>query len=365
MVLVCVSHIKQHFVDSAPQLYWLLMATTRVATPAFLLLSGFVIGHLLRADVRRSIGITLVDRGLFLILVAHLLMGLSDVTSHAGVGSWLFERLEVTDVIGFALFIAVLLRAASPRALIVAGASLCLLSWPFAWFWHPESAVGRVAGALIFHTATAQNPSIEAPLAAYIGMFLIGMGLSGRFHAELLARSTRTIAAPLFRMAAVAIMIVLIGILAWHNAKGLLPGSLLAPPIVEALRGTLDPSWKMPPSPAYLLFCGGMGLLMTAALMNGRPAWLVEPTVRVASVIGRASLMCFVVQDLLFHLVPRILGFDGVQSVPFWLAYLAACLLLIYWLARRWDAANGNRFLTVGLKKLARRSASPSSFAAR
>jgi hypothetical protein len=355
MILVCLSHIKHHFVESAPQLHWLLMATTRVATPTFLLLSGFVIGHLLRADVRRSIGLTLVDRGLFLILIAHLLMGLSEVTDHAGFGSWLFARLEITDIIGFALFVAVLARGASPRVLIAGGGAMCLLSWPFAMFWLPETDVGRVLGSLIFHTRTTQNPSIEAPLAAYVGIFLIGMGLSGRFHAELLARSTRAIAAPLFRMAVVAIAIVAIGILVWHNAKGVLPDFMRAPATVDALRGMLDPSWKMPPSPAYLLFYGGMGLLMTSILLGERPAWLVAPIVSIASVIGRASLMCFVVQDLLFFVVPSILGFDGVQWPPFWFAYLAACLLLICWLARQWDAANGNRFLTVGLRNLRRR----------
>lgn len=40
MLLVCLSHIKQHFVDSAPDLYAAPLMTTRIATPTFLFFYG-------------------------------------------------------------------------------------------------------------------------------------------------------------------------------------------------------------------------------------------------------------------------------------------------------------------------------------
>jgi peptidoglycan/LPS O-acetylase OafA/YrhL len=79
MFLVCLSHIKQHTVPSYPDLHEALVLVTRIATPTFLLLSGFVIGHVLRSSRRSNVGISLLDRGLFLILIAHLLLGWTDI----------------------------------------------------------------------------------------------------------------------------------------------------------------------------------------------------------------------------------------------------------------------------------------------
>jgi uncharacterized membrane protein len=353
MVLVCVSHVKQHLVDSAPTLYWFLMTVTRVATPTFLLLSGFVIGYLLRRESRARVGITLVDRGLFLLLVAHALMGISKLAWHDGVTSWLFERLEITDVIGLALLVAVLVRSARPEILIGWGAALCLLSWPAAMLLEPGSATARMFLVPLFHVRSAAAASIEAPIVAYVGVFLIGMGLSGRLHGALVAGAARDVARPLLKAGAISVALALLGVLLWHSGKGLLPDVLRMPPLVDFVRGALDPRWKLPPSPAYLLFYGGCGLLLTSWLLNGRPAFLVSPITRFAAVIGRASLMCFVVQDILFFGIPMALGLDSIGSVPFWFAYLAVGLVLLYALARRWDEAGGNRFLTVGLKWMA------------
>jgi uncharacterized membrane protein len=353
MVLVCLSHVKQHLFESAPALYWLLMTVTRVATPAFLLLSGFVIGYLLRRDSRGHVGITLVDRGLFLLLVTHALMGISKLGQHAGVVPWLFERVEITDVIGVALFVAVLLRSVPPRILIGLGVGLCLVSWPGAMLLEAHSTLARMILGPLLHVRSAAGASIEAPFVAYVGVFLIGMGLSGRFHGELLAGAARDIARPLLKVGAIAVAIALLGVLLWHSMKGLLPEALRTPPLVELVRGALDPRWKLPPSPAYLLFYGGFGLLLTSGFLNGRPAWLVSPVARFTAVIGRASLMCFVAQDLLFFGIPTALGLGSIDSVVFWFAYLAFGLMVLYALARRWDEAGGNRFLTVGLKSIA------------
>jgi len=361
MVLVCLSHIKQHLVESSPPIYWILMSVTRVATPTFLLLSGFVIGYLLRRDSRGRASITLVDRGLFLLLVAHGLMGISNVTEHAGVASWLFERVEITDVIGMALFVAVLLRSVRPEMLIGLGAGLFLVSWPCAMLLEARSELARMILGPLLHVPGTAGASIEAPLVAYVGVFLIGMGLSGRLHEALLDGVTRDIARPLFRLGAISVAIALLGVLLWHSAKGMLPEALRAPPFVELVRGALDPRWKLPPSPAYLLFYGGCGLLLASGFLNGRPAWLVSPIARFTAVLGRASLMCFVVQDLVFFGIPNAIGLDSIQSVFFWSAYLAVGLMLLYALARRWDEAHGNRFLTVGLKSIASlRRAAPS-----
>src|SRR6185295_1076090 len=109
MVLVCISHVAV-YLSAAPDLQWFLLMVARVATPTFLLLSGFVIAHLLQPGANRHVSVMLVDRGLFLLVVAHALLGLW-MLPELGVLHWAFARTGITDAIGVALLSAVLLRA--------------------------------------------------------------------------------------------------------------------------------------------------------------------------------------------------------------------------------------------------------------
>jgi uncharacterized membrane protein len=354
MVMVCLSHIKHHFYETWPQLSWWLLSTTRIATPVFLLLSGFVIRYLLRTDPRGNASITLIDRGLFLLLVAHALIGLAELPE-LGFTQWMFGRALITDAVGFALLFAVLLRNASARTLAVTGGLLCVVSWLLAMLLRPQTEWGRLLGAVLIEIRGAGDLPVTAALVPYLGAFLIGMALSTSLHESLVRRENDIIARRLFRLGAVAVVLVLIGGAVWHFGKTSIAALIGNADIAQVVRLTLDPRSKNPPSPAYFLFYGGAGLVALALLFHGRPAFLVQPTIRVASVIGRASLLCFVLQDWILILIPRLFGFDDLRSVAFWLAWLSLCLVTLYWVARRWEAARGNRFLTIGLKSLARR----------
>jgi hypothetical protein len=152
-----------------------------------------------------------------------------------------------------------------------------------------------------------------------------------------------------------AVSSALIGALTWHLGKDVAAALLNDPDATTHVRAFLNPRGKRPPSPAYLAFYGGLSLVVLAAFFHGKPAGLVRPIVRVTSVIGRASLMCFIVQDWLFFAFPRAARFDGIQSVGFWLIYLGAATVTLHALSQLWGHLQGNRFLTVGLKALTRR----------
>jgi len=146
----------------------------------------------------------------------------------------------------------------------------------------------------------------------------------------------------------------IVGIIAWHYGKHSLPEAWREPHVASLLRATLHPGYKAPPSPAYLLFYAGAGLLMTALFFYGRPRWLASITGK-AAVIGKASLLCFIAQDWLLFLIPQQLGFQHFTSVPFWFGYLALVVLVVFFLSGQWIRLDGNRFFTVGLKRLMRR----------
>jgi hypothetical protein len=358
MLLVFVSHVKHHFVESAPELYWFLLSTTRIATPAFLLLSGFVIRHVLSTDRRGDAGIVLIDRALFLLIVAHILIGLDSAPDLEPI-AWAFERTMITDAVGFAMVFAVLLRNLTSRTFLWLGTTIFLLSWAAASLVTFENEWSQWLGAVLFQWRGSANPEIDVPLVGYLGVFLIGMGLHAHLQEPLNAGNHSLIARRVFLYGLIGVAASLTGVLIWHLAKEPVAGLMGDVDTAARIREFLDPRAKRPPSPAYLAFYGGISLMMLAILFRGRPASIVRPMVGSAAVIGRASLVCFVVQDWLLFGLPRALGLNSIQSVGFWLMYLLISMILLCWVASVWSRIRGNRFLTVGLKAFVRRRQVP------
>jgi hypothetical protein len=231
---------------------------------------------------------------------------------------------------------------------------MCLGSWWAANALIAHHEWSQRLGAILFDLRSGDIRT-NAPVLPYVGVFVLGMALSLNLKSALLTRADHEVTRRLFYLAAMAILVVVIAVLAWHFGKGYLPHALHEPEIARLVRATLDPRSKHPPGPAYLLFYGGLSLLMLAVLWRGQPRVLLDPVIRVTSVIGKASLMCFVLQDWLLVVIPRFAGFSELKSTAFWSAYAVASLVAMYWLSQRWNEINGNRFLTVGLQALARR----------
>lgn len=348
MVFVCVSHVRYHFTESAPALYSALTNITRLATPTFLILSGFVAAYVLSSG-KRETRVAMFDRGLFVLLAGHLLLSWSDLPA-VGFQEWMFARITVTDAIAVCLVIATL-STRLPTALIAAiGTTLLFVSWPIAMLWAPESAVPRYAAIMLFNVHSESSALTDAALVPYLGLFLIGMSLSRWCSAQLAARDYVAAARKLIVVGSIAIASVVVAILIWHAIKPSLLDHMSEGTLALA-QLTLDPRAKLPPSPGYLLFYGGGGLLIASICLIGRPAVLLHPIVTWTSTLGRASMMCFVVQEWLLVVTPAILGFNELQSVPFWTGYLFAALIALHAVATRWDRARANRFLTVGLKQ--------------
>lgn len=217
-----------------------------------------------------------------------------------------------------------------------------------------ESEAVELLGAVLFHLHSAPNRLIDIAFLPYLGVFLLGMGLSSYCREELQNRETDRLARRFGIMGLIAIGIVLGGIVAWHFGKTALPEGWRDPHMVSLLRATLHLGSKAPPSPAYLLFYAGAGLLIATLFFHGRPRWVAAFGGK-AAMIGKASLLCFIAQDWLLFLVPQLLGFDHLTSVPFWLGYFALVVVILFYLSTQWARVDGNRFFTIGLKHVMQR----------
>ena len=347
MILVCLSHIRYHF-EAVPEIYSLLTYITRIATPTFLLLSGFVAAHVLSSG-RDGARIAVVDRALCVLIVGHLLLNIEQLPQ-VGAAEWLLARVTVTDAIAVCLIVAAMCAQVSTRLLLLAGAALALVSWPIAITAGADSTVAQRLLLVLFDVRSGHSNLIDAAIAPYLGLFLIGMGLSKSSSSLTFSREDVLLARRLFKFGMIAVGSVLFAAFLWHELKDLAPLLLGSSDTAVLFRQTLNPLQKLPPSPAYLAMYGGAGLLIAAACLAQRPRFILEPAVRWAATIGRASLMAFVVQDWLLRSIPVLFGFNDLPSPFFWAAYFIGTVLVLHWCAERWDAARANRFLTVGLK---------------
>ena len=349
MVLVCLSHIRSHFED-IPAVYALLTNVTRIATPTFLLLSGFIAAHVL-SGARGGARIAVIDRGLFVLMTGHLLLNL-DQLAQIHWADWLFARVTVTDAIGISLVIGALCVRLPGRVLLLCGVTLALVSWPIAITASTESETLRYLLIALFDIRNDHSGLVDAAVAPYLGLFLIGMALSKRWQHLIAARNYDALARKLFVTGAITVVAVCVTAVLWMMLKhGLI--ALIGSQHTALLQQALTPTRKLPPSPAYLAFYSGAALLLAAACLARRPRAIMEPIVTWAATLGRTSLMCFVAQDWLLLTIPGMLDLDRIRSRVFWVSYFVVAIVLLYQLARQWDARGANRFLTVGLKNFA------------
>src|SRR5581483_8787790 len=135
MLFIGISHISFYLIDDSATLASDLRAIGFAATPSFLLMSGLACGYQLAASPTTATALRILDRGLFVFLVGHLLV-CGSLVYMVPVGT-AFEHIVITDSIGVLLCLAPLLKHAPPRRLLWTGAVVYLLSSVLALSWHP------------------------------------------------------------------------------------------------------------------------------------------------------------------------------------------------------------------------------------
>jgi uncharacterized membrane protein len=351
MAVVCVAHFVDAVVRNvgpAPVLLRLLDAA-KIASPMFILLGGTMLGAAWRAGPQRfaSLHATLRERGLFLLVVAHVLI----LAAHRPLlGSWTAAAhiLFMTDTIGVAILVSPLIvprvRPAPRAALAVA---LVALSWVVI-FAEPNATTGLRAMVVqgLFGAAHPGWWGYSFPIVPWLGLHLLGTVLGEQLELDGTSAGAHRDAGRLLRW----------GCAALGGAAALLAAYGVARELVGPSSGLLHGAWalvrpfgKVPPSPGYFLAQSGLAMLAMALVfaltVRGRLAWLRAR----ASDMGQASLAIFVLQYYLFYaLLPAV---D--LRAPLALAlYFVGSMALLLATAHAWTRARGNRFLRVpGLRR--------------
>ena len=349
MVLVCLSHFVSSAPPSAAAEMGILMTISMVASPTFMLMSGITLG-MLHATLGPSFGrlrIRLIDRGVFLLTAGHLAV-LGAFVIIPGWEARDLQRTFITDAIGVAVILgALLVGQLSPRVRLILSICLYTVSWSISFLWEPAPGAMRVVKDIITGPGTAAALVSSFPLLPWFAVHLGATAVGEWTGRQLMTHQARAVAARWMLRGAIAIAaaVVLKGI--YMLTRPAIAGSLW-----DNLYALTTPFTKRPPGLVYLLFFGGVGMMLTGGIVSIAGAAAATRAIRVLAALGQASLFIFVAQFYVYRaflpLAPGLYG--GAWPVTF-----ALTIGLLWMLARWWTANVGNGVLTVGITYLVQR----------
>lgn len=359
---VLISHfglvIERDQLRIANQLYLI----GKFASPTFMLVSGVMLGLLLAhpdAEARR-LKFHLLDRALFLLVVGHPLIALA--LHHRGLPmsrQWVHSFM--TDTIAISIIIGVYLVPRMSRwQRLFAALAMYTCSWLLVILWMPHGLGVRVVKEFLVGTIEPNDPYAQSifSIVPWAAVYFVGTVIGERLpvlDGQGRRRSGRLfLAGGLIAMGAglaAKVTYLYARPTAWHALADI-------PRPWFVLYNLTDLFDKYPPGPAYLLFYGGMG-----AALIGCCLLAVEynrlPTVReAAATVGRASLVVFVVSYYVLYRGVAYLPLRRTALLPLYFLASAGILWCVAWAWNRWL---GNRFLTVGLRRISARWRAPAS----
>jgi uncharacterized membrane protein len=358
MLAVFLSHFSLRYLRVVgPHVHAIQHWLTQIATPAFMLVSGMMLGllRIARGDFSR-IREKLIDRGLFLLIVARPLIALGHL---ALVGTWrltFIDQVFITDAVGVSLILgAILAKWIGEWGRVRLGILVLLVSWFLDVWWTPGTLAAQIIKEFLFGRLLGEALLYNFPLLPWFGWYLVGSGVGtfvARAHAERGARAAARVA---FRFAALGAAIAVVAKIASQLLKLAHPHGLAT--TAGRMVSMLSVKQKIPPGITYLFFYGAIaGLGVGLALVWGdrvrtssRPS---QATWRWLAMMGRNSLLAFVLQFYVYYTAVYLL-----PKPPLWFApaYFAITVVLLSGMLAVCDRLRLNQYFTIGFAPLARR----------
>lgn len=340
MLFSVVSHFGSMYFRTRPTmgLSLTLLNIGMVATPTFILVSGLMLGflHVTSGDRFGRTRAHLIDRGLFLLLVGHVAIGVAtfDVL-HA------MPTSLPTDAIGVALVLGpILVTRLQPWKRFLLSAAVYVLAWLVVIEWRPHASIVAAAEAAMVGAWHVSSFPVIPWTCVYLVASVYGERL-GRLHA---AGRTERAASELGRIAGVMVLAAA-GIRLGVMAAQLTPATAEWGDRVHEIFALGE---KYPPGPTYLLFFGGVGVGIVALWIACEARGVLRRAMMAAAGWGEASLAIFIVQFYVLWLVVAPLTASSVAwAAPTFVAIVA----LLTAMAAVWRRVEGNRLLTVGYRQ--------------
>jgi hypothetical protein len=355
MLLVFLSHFIEACFHGAPGRLQAFKLITRIASPAFVWISGVTLAvlHTKGADWFTRTRDKLIDRALFLLLVCHPVM----------VGAYLIKVptwhdalrvVFITDTVAVCLLVGVhLIPRLASRPRVALGLALMLVSWALMVVWNPpvNGWAWRIKDTLVGDWRDHWTTYNFTPLP-WLGFYLIASAAGTWFvrsRDDGRLRRVRWLAAATGVGGVLAAQAIAAG---WRAIAHLSALQGYAAPL--ALLASTE---KVPPMPGYFLRYGGLALIMFALVLAAQETSRGQRVLRWAALFGRCSVATFVLQYYVYCGLVEVIPAPAERWLP---ATFVLTVILIWLLIRGWERANGNRLITVGYPAFARRLRGPS-----
>lgn len=346
MCFVALSHFSWTLEQTQPGLEDMLQNVAMIATPTFLLLSGAMLGLL---QLRRKDGLSLLasrlfHRGLFVLVVGHLVIsGASALTHDKPYWSVVLNRVYITDVVALCLMLLPRITARrSVSSLLTTGVVIYVVALFASYLWRPTQMPGVVVEQLLFGTHGHPGHQLmvfASPIIPYIGIYIAGIGLGSYIDkvagGSIESRESR-------RIVGVALSMLFVALCA--KAGWILAHLDVQTGFGSVMHGLTSPFQKNPPSPVYLLTFTSLGILALCSFfwMERRAARALP--LRAFAVLGQCSFFVFIVQFYIFG--PMSDRPDLFGGHLWWLSY-SVSMAVIWGLALLWRKARGNRLFDI------------------
>ncbi|MGH7183711.1 MAG: acyltransferase family protein [Nitrospiraceae bacterium] len=348
MLFVFLAHYSQiYFVETTAwaQLFHSYgVMTGRIAAPAFVLVSGFLLGFLYqnRSGDWGAVRIHLIDKAIFMATVGHLLIALF-VAAKTTTALW---QRHITDTIAFCVLLGTLVvpRTTPLMRLALAGA-LYGMSW-IAWlFWDPTISIGTFLKGVFIGAQTEDASIFWFPLMPWGSLYLAGSGLGGYAGAQNAKELHTSVAVRLIKIGvgavALSMVIRVIDQFLEHS---------LSPRPHAMLHASASLYQIYPPSPSYLLLYSGISVMMIGGLYLVERAWRGQPVAQVLEDLGQSSLIAYVLQFLVYYTAIFLLVTKtDLAPTGLWPVYFLTSVALLLLLVRMSRRVGLNSLCTVGL----------------
>jgi uncharacterized membrane protein len=346
MLFVLLSHFGfTFFPDQSARLPTVMRVIGMVASPSFVLINGILIGFLcaIRSpEEYRRLRTVLVDRGLFLLTIGHLLL----LGSHAP--AYTLRFLCITDTLGACLLVTpfVAQRCSAQNRLGI-GLAAYFVSMIAIDSWHAHSELSALLKETFVGSLDPVVYSYSFPILPWFAVNCFGSALGDVLGRYQLAGDRRAMQ----RVLAFSAIVSMIAALALSGSYLFVKYEGLVSSAQATLRPIASPLQKTPPGPDYVLWYGGLGLTIILGCLTLQSSRRFDSLLRRAAQLGEASFFVFVLQFYVYLVL--ILPFNArLPMRGLWPVYLFVSFLLVIVPAIEWQKRGANRFLTVGYKHL-------------
>jgi len=348
MVFVCLSHFSNAYFfgagEGAEGMY--LVVIGMIASPTFVTVSGLVAGFLAttRSESFDQLRLKLIDRGLFLLIVGHAILAFSGVLAGRGF-VYALKIGYITDVVGFAVIVGPsLITSLKPRMRLVLAFCVYGLSWLAVFLWHPTGGAALAIKQYAIGIPNLTEPTRgDFPVVPWFAVYLLGTVLGQHIGALYAVRREKTAHIFLAQIGAASLAIGIGAKIALHVFRDYAP---VFDRIHPLLMFSISSYQKFPPGPVYLVYFGGLGMLLVAGILECGRRQMVPMLFNLLRQLGLASLFVYIAQFYVYVVVLRSLH---LPFSHFWPLLFLGSLVILVAAAKVWNSRAGNRYLTVGV----------------